>query len=169
MEYYSAIKRWNNAICSNMDATRDYHTKWSKSETERQVPYDITYMWNLKKWYNWTYSQNRGEFPGGAVVKNPPIQGTWVRALVWEDPTCRGATKPMRHNYWACTLEPASHNYWDRMPQPLKPARLETMLRNKREATAMRSLCTATKSSPCLPQLEKACVQQRRPNTDKNK
>ena len=31
-----------------MDATRDYHTKWSKSKTERQIPYDITYMWNLK-------------------------------------------------------------------------------------------------------------------------
>ena len=30
-----------------MDATRDYHTKWSKSERERQIPYDITYMWNL--------------------------------------------------------------------------------------------------------------------------
>ena len=28
-----------------------------------------------------------------------PMQGTWVRALVWEDPTCHGATKPMRHNY----------------------------------------------------------------------
>ena len=28
-----------------------------------------------------------------------PVQGSRVRALVWEDPTCRGATKPMRHNY----------------------------------------------------------------------
>ncbi|KAJ8780720.1 hypothetical protein J1605_000763 [Eschrichtius robustus] len=28
-----------------------------------------------------------------------PMQGTWVRALVWEDPTCHGATKPMQHNY----------------------------------------------------------------------
>ena len=28
-----------------------------------------------------------------------PMQGTRVRALVWEDSTCRGATKPMRHNY----------------------------------------------------------------------
>ena len=28
-----------------------------------------------------------------------PMQGTWVRALVWEDPTCRRATKPMGHNY----------------------------------------------------------------------
>ena len=28
-----------------------------------------------------------------------PVQGTWVRALVQEDSTCRGATKPMCHNY----------------------------------------------------------------------
>ena len=28
-----------------------------------------------------------------------PIQGTRVRALVWEDPTCRGATSPVSHNY----------------------------------------------------------------------
>ena len=40
------------------------------------------------------------------------MQGTLVRALVREDPTCHGATKPVHHNYWACTLEPASHNYW---------------------------------------------------------
>ncbi|KAJ8793326.1 hypothetical protein J1605_000321 [Eschrichtius robustus] len=28
-----------------------------------------------------------------------PMQGTRVRALVREVPTCRGATKPVRHNY----------------------------------------------------------------------
>ena len=27
------------------------------------------------------------------------MQGTWVRALVWEDPTCRGAAGPVSHNY----------------------------------------------------------------------
>ena len=27
-----------------------------------------------------------------------PIEGTWVRALVWEDPRCRGATKPGHSN-----------------------------------------------------------------------
>ena len=37
-----------NAICSNMDATRDDHTKWGKSERERQMPHDVTNMWNLK-------------------------------------------------------------------------------------------------------------------------
>ena len=40
-------KEQNGAICSNIYGTRDSHTKWSKSERERQVPYDITYMWNL--------------------------------------------------------------------------------------------------------------------------
>ena len=49
-----------------------------------------------------------------------PIQGTQVRALVQEDPTCHGATKQVCHNYWA------------HVPQLLKPGRLEPMLRNKR-------------------------------------
>ena len=31
-----------------MDGPRDYHTKWSKSNRERQIAYDITYMWILK-------------------------------------------------------------------------------------------------------------------------
>ena len=61
-----------------------------------------------------------------------PMQGTWVQALVQEDPTCHGAAKPVCHNYWACALEPASHNYWAHVPQLLKPARLEPMLCNKR-------------------------------------
>ena len=30
-----------------MDGTRDSHTKRSKSERERQIPYDITSIWNL--------------------------------------------------------------------------------------------------------------------------
>ena len=27
------------------------------------------------------------------------MQGTRVRALVWEDPTCHGAAGPVSHNY----------------------------------------------------------------------
>ena len=40
-------KEWHNAICSHMEGTRDSHTKWSKSERERQIPYDDTYNCNL--------------------------------------------------------------------------------------------------------------------------
>ena len=28
-----------------------------------------------------------------------PMQGTQVRSLVWEDPTCHKATKRVYHNY----------------------------------------------------------------------
>ena len=50
MEYYSATKKKvNNAICSNMDGARAYHAKWSESERERQMPYDVTDMWNVKR------------------------------------------------------------------------------------------------------------------------
>ena len=38
-----------------MDGPRDNHTKWSKSDRKRQISYDIAYMWNLKRWYKWTY------------------------------------------------------------------------------------------------------------------
>ena len=78
-----------------------------------------------------------------------PMQGTRVWSLVQEDPTCRGATEPVCHNYWACALEPASHNYWAHAPrahmpqllsprsrahtpQLLKPTCLKPVLCNKR-------------------------------------
>ena len=42
IEYNSAIKKNEISSSCNMDATRDYHTKWSKSKRERQIAYDIT-------------------------------------------------------------------------------------------------------------------------------
>ena len=34
-------------MCSNMNGSRDYHTKWCKSERYSQILYAINYMWNL--------------------------------------------------------------------------------------------------------------------------
>ena len=96
-----------------------------------------------------------------------PMQWTWVRALVQEHPTCHGATKPVRHNYWACVLELMSQNYWAHEPQLLMPACLE-LCSATREATTMRSPCTTVKNSPSSPQLKKAPTQQWRPNAAKN-
>ena len=65
------------------------------------------------------------------------MQKAWVQSLVWDDPTCCRATKPERHNYWACSpqpgsrncrtcsLQPGSHNYWS-------PSVLESVLQKKR-------------------------------------
>ena len=90
-----------------------------------------------------------------------PMQGTWVQALVQEDPTCHGATKPVHHNYWTCTLEPMSHNYWS--------LHAESLCSATRENTTMRSLRTTMKSSPRSPQVEKARAQQWRHGAAKNK
>ena len=60
MEYYSAIKKeQNSAICRGMDRPKDCHREWSKSERENQISYNIACMWNLEKWYRWTYLQSR--------------------------------------------------------------------------------------------------------------
>ena len=54
-----------------------------------------------------------------------PMQETWVRSLVWEDPTCLGTTKPMSHNYWACALEPGNCNYWAHVLRALRAHALQ--------------------------------------------
>ena len=51
-------KEQNNAICRNMNGLRDC-LLWSKSEKERQISYDIAFMWNLKMWYKWAYLQKQ--------------------------------------------------------------------------------------------------------------
>ena len=79
MEYYSAIKK--NEIMPFAAMWIDLEIVILSEVRERQISYDITYMWNLKKGYKSTCLQNsrvtdienkfRG-FPGGAVVKNLP-------------------------------------------------------------------------------------------------
>ena len=36
----------------------DCHTEWGKSDRERQISYNITYVWNPEKWHRWIYLQN---------------------------------------------------------------------------------------------------------------
>ena len=55
MQHYSAIKKeQNNAICSNMDASRDSHSKWSKSERDK---YHMISHLEPKMWQKWTCLQ----------------------------------------------------------------------------------------------------------------
>ena len=43
------LKTWNNPACSKMDEPRDCHTEWSKSDREREISYEVSYMHNLKR------------------------------------------------------------------------------------------------------------------------
>ena len=121
------------------------------------------------------------EDPTCGRTTKPVCHNYWACAL---EPTCYNYWSPcttttelMHRNYWAharqllkstrsrglraTTTEPACCNYWSLRAWSPCPAR--------REATAMRSLFTAMKSSPCSPQLEKACTQQWTRNTAKKK
>ena len=47
----------------------------------------------------WCFKVEVGNFPGGTVDKNLPANTEDMGSiLVWEDFTCRRATKPVRHN-----------------------------------------------------------------------
>ena len=43
-------KKWGNpTICNNMNGPWTHYAVWNKSGQERQILYDFTYRWNLKK------------------------------------------------------------------------------------------------------------------------
>ena len=64
-------KEWNDVICINMDGRRDYHTKWSKLERERQISYEIIYVWIPKcETYLWNRNRNRDGSLGLAEANN---------------------------------------------------------------------------------------------------
>ena len=52
-------KEQNWVICRDVDGPRVCHTEWSKPEREKQISYINAYLWNLAKWYRWTYLQGR--------------------------------------------------------------------------------------------------------------
>ena len=60
MEYYSAMKR--DEIVPFAEKRMDLETVIQSEVSQRekkQISYYITDMWNLEKWYRWTYLQNR--------------------------------------------------------------------------------------------------------------
>ena len=59
MEYYSAMKKeWNNAICNNVDGPGDNQLS-EVSQRKTDIIWYCLYMEYKKKWYRWTYLQNR--------------------------------------------------------------------------------------------------------------
>ena len=101
MKYYSAIKRNEICIFSNMD--RDYHTKWNKSDRKRQISY-ITYKWNLKKWYKWTYLQNGNNSEPMFVPKN------WFFCTIVLEKTLEGPLDSKETNQ--SIVKEISPEYW---------------------------------------------------------
>ena len=90
--------------------------------------------------------QSPGGFPGGAVVENLPANARDT-----------GLSPDLGRSHMP-------RNSWAREPQLLS-LRVWSLCSATREAAIVRGPRTAMKSGPCLPQLEKALAQKRRPNT----
>ena len=56
----------------------DCHTERSMSDRERQILYSISYMWNPKKGYQWTYLQSRDRI---TYVENKLKVTKWGRGV----------------------------------------------------------------------------------------
>ena len=69
MEYYSAIKRneFESVLVRWMNLEPVCYTQWSMSEREKQILYISAYIWNLEKWYCWTYLKGKN---GDTDVEN---------------------------------------------------------------------------------------------------
>ena len=72
-----------------------------------------------------------------------PMQGTWVQSLVLEDSTCRGAPKPVSHDYWdsaetteareprACALQQEKSWQWEALALQRKSSSCQLRLEKK--------------------------------------
>ena len=87
-------------------------------------------------------------FPGGAVVGNLPANAGDT-----------GSSPGLGRSH-------VPQSNWASEPQLLS-LRLWSLCSATREAAIVRGPCTAMKSGPSLPQLERALAQKRRPNTAK--
>ena len=123
-----------------------YHK--DNEKTSHKLEKDICITCNLNKLPS-RIDKLQG-FPGGAVVESLPANA----GDTGSSPGL-GGSHMLRSN-------------WAREPQLLS-LRDWSLCSATREATTVRGPCTAMKSGPRLPQLEKALAQKRRPNTAKNK
>ena len=68
-------------VSSNeVDEPKAYYTEWSKSEREKQISYINAYIWNLERWYWWTYLQCSS---GDAGIENRIVDTVVEREVGW--------------------------------------------------------------------------------------
>ena len=74
-------------VSSNeLDEPRAYYTEWSKSERETQILYINAYIWNLERWYQWSYMWGN---KGDRDVNNRILDsvGEGEGGMIWENST----------------------------------------------------------------------------------
>ena len=106
LKYYSAIKK--NKIMLFAAKYMDLEIMTVSEVNQTQVLYEITFMWNLKKWCKWTYMQDRNnprdieyEFmitKGGRCGSSVQFSSVTQLCLILCDPTdCSTPGFPVHH------------------------------------------------------------------------
>ena len=73
-------KRWNSAICDNMNGFWEYHAKW-KGQKEKE-PYDFNHMWDIK--LKATSEQTRETNKQKLISINNSMMGTRGKGVGWK-------------------------------------------------------------------------------------
>ena len=94
-EVNNTITEMKNALEGISSRTTEAE-KWISDLEDRMVEFTATEQNKEKRMKR---NEDRASLVAQWLRICLPMQGTWVRALVWEDPTCRGATGPVSHNY----------------------------------------------------------------------
>ena len=155
---------------SGKDAMRDHK---SESQEPRGPPAHwgahgsrfsglIYFIFKMRNWMRWLprsslpLDSRTWGFPGGPEVRIClPKQETQIGSLIWEDPTCRRATKPICHSYWDCALEPQSRKTGPTCCSYWSPCVLQPVVRPEKPLQG--EACTQQpESDPCSPQLDKS-------------
>ena len=108
-----------------MNEPRACYTEWNKSETEKQISYINAYIWNLEKWYWWSYLQGRngdthpensqadreGKARVGRIEKTKPTWIHFTRGSVVKDPPAMQETQAQSLDQeYALVKEMAAHS-----------------------------------------------------------
>ena len=127
---------WQKVLWGSNGLAYEHSSRWMRQVEDKIIRESGLRNWEDMAWkdciVDFEITENWASLVPQWLRIRLPMQGTQVRALVQEDAICRSVTKPVHHNFWACALELVSQNYWARVPQLLKPSRLEPMLRSKR-------------------------------------
>ena len=95
----------SNSTPGYISKTKNKKTKKTLIQKDKYTPMFIAALFTIAKIWKRPKCPSIDEWIGTSLVVQwlrirLPMQGTQVRTLAWEDPSCCEAAKPMCHNYW---------------------------------------------------------------------
>ena len=106
--YFPLLTRYSRQRFWRVNYGKNSHPSLASASSLRIPSAGSEWKWRTQLWYWPEFGKGflKINFRASLVAQWLRIcllmQGTRVRALVWEDPTCHRAAGPVSHNCWAC-------------------------------------------------------------------